>query len=250
MYCCFHTCVHNKTSPRRVHETLRETREIKLDSSWKDQLRLDFESEYMSELRDFLREQKALGKSIYPAGNEIFAALNATPFDKVKVVILGQDPYHGPGQAHGLCFSVRRDVQIPPSLRNIYKELAADVNFVPPKHGCLTEWAQQGVLLLNSVLTVEASLAASHQGRGWERFTDSIIAHLNDDSENIVFILWGSYAQKKGAMIDRTRHLVLQSPHPSPLSASRGFYGNNHFSKSNEYLLAHNKMAIDWQLSA
>ena len=233
-----------------MRQTEQEVREIELENSWKERLQGDFDSEYMLELRGFLREQKKLGKTIYPEGSEIFAALNATPFDAVKVVILGQDPYHGPGQAHGLCFSVRRDVRVPPSLKNIYKELAADVNFVPPEHGCLNEWAQQGVLLLNSVLTVEASLAASHQGKGWERFTDSIVNHLNNEAKNIVFILWGSYAQKKGAMIDRERHLVLQSPHPSPLSASRGFYGNHHFSKSNKYLLAHNKTAIDWQLSS
>jgi len=232
-----------------VRQIVPEAREIKLESSWRDRLQADFDSEYMLKLRSFLREQKAFGKTIYPAGDEIFAALNATPFDAVKVVILGQDPYHGPGQAHGLCFSVRQDVRVPPSLKNIYKELAADVNFAPPKHGCLNEWAQQGVLLLNSVLTVEASLAASHRDKGWERFTDSVVNHLNADAEGIVFILWGSYAQKKGLIIDRARHLVLQSPHPSPLSASRGFFGNHHFSKSNEYLQAHNKTAIDWQLS-
>ena len=230
-------------------QTLPELSEIELEASWRKRLQEDFDSEYMTELHNFLREQKVLGKTIYPAGGEIFAALNATPFDAVKVVILGQDPYHGPGQAHGLCFSVKKDVRVPPSLKNIYKELAADVNFLPPKHGCLNEWAQQGVLLLNSVLTVEASLAASHKSKGWERFTDSVVSHLNDEAQGVVFILWGSYAQKKGAMIDRARHLVLQSPHPSPLSASRGFYGNHHFSKSNEYLLAHNKTAIDWQLS-
>jgi len=226
-----------------------EEREIKLDSSWRERLKSDLTSGYMAELREFLREQKALGKTIYPAGDEIFAALNATAFEAVRVVILGQDPYHGPGQAHGLCFSVRKGVRVPPSLQNIYKELVADVGFVPPDHGCLSEWAEQGVLLLNSVLTVEAGLAASHQGRGWETFTDSIVNHLNVDSTGIVFILWGSYAQKKGAMIDRDRHLVLESVHPSPLSASRGFFGNHHFSKSNEYLLAQNKAAIDWQLS-
>ncbi len=227
-----------------------EEREIKLDSSWRERLKSDFTSDYMVELREFLREQKALGKTIYPAGDEIFAALNATAFEAVKVVILGQDPYHGPGQAHGLCFSVRKGVRVPPSLQNIYKELVADVGFVRPEHGCLSEWAEQGVLLLNSVLTVEAGLAASHQGRGWEKFTDSVVNHLNVDATGIVFILWGSYAQKKGAMIDRDRHLVLQSVHPSPLSASRGFFGNHHFSKSNEYLLAQNKAAIDWQLCA
>ena len=226
-----------------------ESSVIELESSWRKRLQADLDSEYMAQLRDFLREQKALGKTVYPAADKTFAALNAAPFDSVKVVILGQDPYHGPGQAHGLCFSVMRDVQVPPSLRNIYKELASDVNFVPPTHGCLIEWARQGVLLLNSVLTVEESLAASHKGKGWERFTDSIVNHLNDEAESIVFILWGNYAQKKGAMIDRERHLVLQSAHPSPLSASRGFYGNHHFSKSNEYLQGQNKVAIDWQIS-
>lgn len=203
----------------------------------------------MAALGSFLREQKAQGKTIFPAGSEIFSALNVTTFERVKVVILGQDPYHGPDQAHGLCFSVRRGVRIPPSLRNIYKELAADVGFKAPLHGCLNEWAEQGVLLLNSVLTVEASLAGSHQGKGWEQFTDSIVKLLNENTQGIVFILWGSYAQKKGAMIDRKKHLVLQSPHPSPLSASRGFFGNHHFSRSNEYLQAQNKTAIDWQLS-
>ena len=226
-----------------------ELSEIVLEASWRKRLQVDFDAEYMLELRDFLREQKLLGKTIYPSKDEIFAALNATPFDAVKIVILGQDPYHGPGQAHGLCFSVRQNVPVPPSLRNIYKELAADINFLPPKHGCLNEWAQQGVLLLNCVLTVEESLAASHKGKGWEKFTDSVVNHLNDKAENIVFILWGNYAQKKGAMIDRARHLVLESPHPSPLSASRGFYGNHHFSKSNEYLRAHDVAAIDWHLS-
>ena len=226
-----------------------ELSEIGLEASWRKRLQVDFDAEYMLELREFLREQKLLGKTVYPSKDEIFAALNATPFDAVKIVILGQDPYHGPGQAHGLCFSVRQNVPVPPSLRNIYKELAADINFLPPKHGCLNEWAQQGVLLLNSVLTVEENLAASHKDKGWEKFTDSIVSHLNDKAENIVFILWGNYAQKKGAMIDRARHLVLESPHPSPLSASRGFYGNHHFSKSNEYLRAHDVAAIDWQLS-
>ena len=232
-----------------MHQSDLELNEIGLEASWRKRLQVDFDAEYMLELRDFLREQKLLGKTIYPSKDEIFAALNATPFDAVKIVILGQDPYHGPGQAHGLCFSVRQNVPVPPSLRNIYKELAADINFLPPKHGCLNEWAQQGVLLLNSVLTVEENLAASHKDKGWEKFTDSIVSHLNDKAENIVFILWGNYAQKKGAMIDRARHLVLESPHPSPLSASRGFYGNHHFSKSNEYLRAHDVAAIDWQLS-
>ena len=225
-----------------------EPREIKLDPSWKQRLQDDFQADYMVALRNFLREQKASGKSVYPPGPEIFAALNATPFDRVKVVILGQDPYHGPGQAHGLCFSVRHGVRVPPSLRNIYKELGEDVGFDAPTHGCLDAWAAQGVLLLNSVLTVEAGLAGSHQGKGWERFTDSIVNQLNIGASGIVFILWGSYAQKKGAVIDRKKHLVLQSPHPSPLSASRGFFGNHHFSRSNAYLEANGRTAIDWQL--
>lgn len=232
-----------------IAHTEQGSREIRLEKSWREKLQGDFDAEYMHQLRDYLRKQKALDKTIYPAADEIFAALNATPFEAVKVVILGQDPYHGPGQAHGLCFSVRPGVRVPPSLRNIYKELTEDVNFVPPQHGCLDDWAREGVLLLNSVLTVEATLAASHRGKGWERFTDSIVGHLNAEAKGIVFILWGSYAQKKGAMIDRARHLVLQSPHPSPLSASRGFFGNHHFSKCNEYLFAHNKTAIEWQLS-
>ncbi len=230
-------------------QTESELSEIELESSWRKRLQGDLDSQYMLELRNFLREQKTLGKTIYPATDKIFAALNTTSFDAVKVVILGQDPYHGPGQAHGLCFSVRPDVPVPPSLRNIYKELAADVKFLPPKHGCLNEWAQQGVLLLNSVLTVEQSLASSHKGKGWEKFTDSVVNQLNAETKNIVFVLWGNYAQKKGELIDRQRHLVLQSAHPSPLSASRGFYGNHHFTKINEYLRTHDKAVIDWQLS-
>ena len=225
-----------------------EFREIKLDESWKTPLHADFASAYMQDLRDFLLREKSQGKTIYPEGSQLFHAFNATAFDKVKVVILGQDPYHGPGQAHGLWFSVLPGVSIPPSLRNIYKELQQDIAFVPPDHGCLDYWADQGVLLLNSVLTVQAGLAASHQGKGWERFTDRIVELLNQQSEGLVFILWGNYAQKKGAMIDRNRHLVLQSPHPSPLSASRGFFGNHHFSLANDYLDKHGKKVIDWQL--
>lgn len=202
----------------------------------------------MRQLRVFLQQEKSLGKEIYPSGDEIFNALNATKFDSVKVVILGQDPYHGPGQAHGLCFSVRQGVRVPPSLKNIYKELAADISFIPPQHGCLDYWAQQGVLLLNSVLTVEAGNAASHQGKGWEIFTDRVVELLNARCAGLVFVLWGSYAQKKGAMIDRDKHLVLSSVHPSPLSASRGFFGNQHFSRANEFLLAHGGTAVDWQL--
>lgn len=224
------------------------TRELKLADSWKHQLSQEFAADYMLKLRQFLLQEKAAGKQLFPPGKLIFNALNSTDFDAVKVVILGQDPYHGPGQAHGLCFSVEAGVRVPPSLLNIYKELNADTGFIIPSHGCLTPWAEQGVLLLNAVLTVEAGRAASHQGLGWEQFTDKIIQLLNQELEGIVFILWGSYAQKKGAMIERSRHLVLQSPHPSPLSASRGFFGNRHFSRSNEYLLAKGKSTIDWQL--
>ena len=198
-------------------------REIKLEASWREKLEDQFQADYMLSLRKFLMQEKGQGKRIYPAGDEIFAALDATSFQKTKVVILGQDPYHGDGQAHGLCFSVNPGVQVPPSLLNIYKELQADVGFKSPGHGCLRYWAEQGVLLLNSVLTVQAGQAASHQGKGWERFTDRIVELLNQEREGLVFILWGSYAQKKGAIVDRNRHLVLQSPHPSPLSASRGF---------------------------
>jgi uracil-DNA glycosylase len=228
--------------------SLTDDRQIKLDESWRTPLQPEFDAQYMVELREFLRQQKCQGKIVYPLGADIFHALDATSFQDVKVVILGQDPYHGPGQAHGLCFSVLPGIAIPPSLRNIYKELKEDVAFKAPAHGCLDYWAEQGVLLLNSVLTVEAGQAASHQGKGWEQFTNRIIALLNERKDSLVFILWGSYAQKKGAMIDRSKHLVLQSPHPSPLSASRGFYGNHHFSLSNEYLVRHGKQAIDWQL--
>ena len=202
----------------------------------------------MAELRDFLRDEKKKGKEIFPPGNEYFNALNTTPLDRVKLVIIGQDPYHGPGQAHGLCFSVRPGVPVPPSLRNMYKELAQEGLFTPVNHGCLVPWAEQGVLLLNAVLTVECHRAASHQGRGWEKFTDRVIEVANESTENTVFFLWGSYAQKKGAIIDRERHLVLQAPHPSPLSANRGFFGCGHFTKANDYLLSKGREPINWQL--
>lgn len=224
------------------------SREIKLEHSWKTALESEFDADYMRNLRDFLRREKAAGKHIFPPGAEIFNALNSTPLNNVKVIIIGQDPYHGPGQAHGLCFSVKPGVAIPPSLQNIYKELQSDVGFTPPPHGCLDAWAAQGVLLLNATLTVEAGRAGSHQGKGWENFTDQIIAVLNEQREGLVFILWGSYAQKKGAAIDRNRHLVLQSPHPSPLSASRGFFGNRHFSRANDYLESRGVTPINWQL--
>jgi len=221
---------------------------VQLEASWKALLQPEFERDYMRELRAFLLQEKQTGKQVYPAGRDMFNALNSTPFDRVRVVILGQDPYHGPGQAHGLCFSVQPGVEIPPSLRNIYKELASDLGIAPARHGCLQSWAAQGVLLLNAVLSVEAGRAASHQGRGWEQFTDRIIALLNERREHLVFMLWGSHAQKKGQFIDRSRHLVLESPHPSPLSASRGFLGNRHFSRANHYLLAHGLEAVDWRV--
>ncbi|MDX1489768.1 MAG: uracil-DNA glycosylase [Pseudohongiellaceae bacterium] len=221
---------------------------VKLEASWKAALQPEFEQDYMQRLSEFLRNEKQQGKQIYPAGSEIFNALNSTPLNKVKLVILGQDPYHGPGQAHGLCFSVRPGVRLPPSLRNIYKEISNDLGITMPDTGCLQSWAEQGVLLLNSVLTVEAGAAASHQKKGWETFTDRIVQLLNEQRENLVFLLWGSYAQKKGQIIDRSRHLVLESVHPSPLSASRGFFGNHHFSKANAYLEAHGHTAIDWRL--
>ncbi len=228
--------------------TTGAAREIRLESSWKAALADQFQADYMQTLRQFLQSEKAAGKRIFPPGEEIFAALNCTPLEQTKVVIIGQDPYHGPGQAHGLCFSVKPGVAVPPSLKNIYKELQADVGFEIPAHGCLNSWAEQGVLLLNATLTVEAHQAGSHQGKGWEQFTDRIISLLNEQRQGLVFILWGSYAQKKGAGIDRDRHLVLQSPHPSPLSASRGFFGNHHFSRANDYLRSQGLEPINWQL--
>lgn len=221
---------------------------IQLEPSWKSRLVGEFEKPYMQGLRTFLLREKQLGKKIYPHGENIFAALNATPFDQVKVVILGQDPYHGPGQAHGLCFSVQPGMEIPPSLRNIYAELKSDMGVPPARHGYLMDWAQQGVLLLNATLSVEAGKAASHQGKGWETFTDFIVQLLNQERENLVFVLWGSSAQKKGATIDTGKHLVLKAPHPSPLSAHRGFLGCRHFSKINDYLTKNGKSVIDWRL--
>jgi uracil-DNA glycosylase len=221
---------------------------IRLEESWLRRLQDEFDKPYMTQLREFLVEQNSKGKVIFPRGNEYFNALDTTPFDKVKVVILGQDPYHGPGQAHGLCFSVQQGVRSPPSLVNIYKEIESDLGLEAGhfKHGNLTGWAEQGVLLLNAVLTVEQFKAASHQGKGWEHFTDRCIQVLSDEREHVVFMLWGSYAQKKGAVIDTNRHLVLKAPHPSPLSAHRGFLGCHHFSKCNEYLVAHGIEPVDW----
>lgn len=220
--------------------------QIKIEDSWKRRLLSQFQQPYMQQLRQFLQQQKELGKIIFPKGNEYFNAFNLTPFEQVKVVILGQDPYHGPNQAHGLCFSVQPGVALPPSLLNIFKELQRDLHIPMPNHGNLTHWAEQGVLLLNAVLTVEQGKAAAHQGKGWEQFTDAVIRELNDHREGIVFMLWGSYAQKKGQFIDRKKHCVLQAPHPSPLSAHRGFLGCGHFSKANEYLKQRGLEPIDW----
>jgi len=222
---------------------------IKLEASWKLLLMEEFSKEYMKQLRQFLAESKSKAKIIYPPGDEIFNAFNLTPFDKVRVVIIGQDPYHGPGQAHGLCFSVQAGVRLPPSLQNIYKEINQELGLEFGSNGCLTSWAEQGVLLLNSVLTVEKGHAGSHQGKGWEQFTDRVIEIINEEHESCVFLLWGSYAQHKGQIIDRNRHLVLESPHPSPFSAHRGFLGNGHFKRVNEYLQSKGKTPIDWRVS-
>lgn len=218
--------------------------------SWQAVLQQEFEQPYMQTLKAFLRAEKDQKKCIYPHSANWFHALETTPLDQVKVVILGQDPYHQPGQAHGLCFSVQPGVKVPPSLVNIYKELQADLGIEPPPHGYLEHWAQQGVLLLNAVLTVEDSKANAHQGKGWEQFTDKIMTLVNEQSEHVVFMLWGSYAQKKGAIIDSRRHMVLKAPHPSPLSAHRGFLGCKHFSQANQYLTDNNKTPIDWQIPA
>jgi len=222
--------------------------EVQLHESWLSRLDDQFQQPYMKNLREFLVVRKQHRAVIYPAGSQIFNALNTTHFDQVRVVILGQDPYHGPGQAHGLCFSVLPGVRIPPSLANIYREIEADLGIAPSHHGCLQSWAEQGVLLLNAVLTVERGQAGSHQGKGWETFTDAIVQLLNDERERLVFMLWGSYAMKKGAVIDRRKHLVLKAPHPSPLSAHRGFLGCRHFSSANEYLRQHQQPPIDWSV--
>ncbi len=221
---------------------------IQLESGWLAQVGEEFDKPYMKALKAFLTEEKKQGKVVFPTGSNIFNALNTTPFDKVKVVILGQDPYHGPGQAHGLCFSVLPGVRFPPSLLNIFKEIHAELNLPMPSHGCLQAWAEQGVLLLNATLTVEQGKAGSHQGKGWESFTDAIVHKLNEKREGLVFLLWGSYAQKKGSFIDQKRHTVFKSPHPSPLSAHRGFLGNGHFVKANDALIARGEKEIDWSV--
>lgn len=219
-----------------------------LDESWKATLEPEFSSDYMRQLKAFLIEQKAQGKEIFPKGSEYFRALDLTRLGGVRVVILGQDPYHGDGQAHGLCFSVKPGVRIPPSLVNIYKELQRDLGVVPARHGFLEHWAKQSVLLLNSVLTVERGMAASHQGQGWEAFTDAVIRAVNAQDDPVVFMLWGAYAQRKAAFVDTSRHLVLKAPHPSPLSAHQGFIGCGHFSKANVFMREHGFREIDWKL--
>ena len=219
---------------------------VQLEESWKKHLIGEFEKDYMKSLKLFLKEEIEKQKKIYPKGSEYFLALNLTPFDKVKVVILGQDPYHGAGQAHGLCFSVRPQTAAPPSLLNIYKELKESLAVPIAKHGFLKSWAEQGVLLLNNTLTVEAGRAGSHKGKGWEIFTDKIIEALNQKRENLVFILWGRFAGEKGAIVDRSKHCVLKAPHPSPFSADRGFFGCKHFSKTNDFLKSKGIKEIDW----
>lgn len=225
---------------------------VQLHESWKAPLAGEFSSDYMIKLRHFLIQQKKAGKDIFPKGSEYFRALDLTPLNKVRIVILGQDPYHGPGQAHGLCFSVQPGVRPPPSLVNIYKELESDIGMQRPSHGFLESWAKQGVLLLNSVLTVQNAEAASHRGKGWEQFTDAIIRLIAAKNDPVVFLLWGSYAQKKASFVESVeqggKHLVLNAPHPSPLSAYKGFFGCKHFSKANAFLEANGLPAIDWSL--
>ena len=225
-----------------------EAERIRLEPSWKARLGDYLERPDMRALAEFLRAEKRAGKVLYPPGPEIFNAFAHTPFDTVRVVILGQDPYHGPGQAHGLCFSVRPGVPPPPSLNNIFAEIERDLGIARPDHGCLTPWADQGVLLLNSVLTVEQARAGAHQDKGWEGFTDAAIEALNREREGLVFLLWGAYAQRKGRLVDPHRHLVLSSVHPSPLSAHRGFIGNGHFSAAHRYLESRGQAPIDWSL--
>lgn len=222
--------------------------ELNLHPSWLSQLSNELKKDYMLSLFAFIDAERKSGKTIYPAENQVFAALNMTALETVKVVILGQDPYHGPNQAHGLSFSVPQGEKVPPSLRNIYKELSGDLGLRVPTHGFLKSWAEQGVLLLNSVLTVRQAEAGSHQGKGWETFTDAIIDSVNREQSGVVFMLWGAYAQKKGSVIDTERHLVLKASHPSPLSAHRGFLGCQHFSRANTYLKALDCTPINWQI--
>jgi len=219
--------------------------DVKIENSWKEQLKDEFGKDYFAQLTSFVKQEYSQYK-VYPPGKEIFNAFEHCPFDKVKVVVLGQDPYHEPNQAHGLCFSVKEGVPAPPSLINIYKEISSDLGKPATRNGDLTRWADQGVLLLNATLTVRAHQAGSHQNKGWEAFTDAVIHRLAEQRQNIVYILWGSYAQRKGSFIDSTANLVLKSVHPSPLSAHRGFFGNKHFSKTNDYLIATGQIPIEW----
>lgn len=223
-------------------------RQLKPGRGWDRFLAQEFRQPYMRALAEFLAAEEEAGKVIFPPSNRCFNALNSTPLEQVRVVILGQDPYHGPGQAHGLCFSVRPDVPPPPSLLNIFREIETDLGIAPPDHGCLQPWAEQGVLLLNSVLTVVQGQPGAHQGRGWEQFTDRVIETVNRECEHVVFLLWGSYARKKGQHIDRQRHLVLEGPHPSPLSAYRGFFGCRHFSRANAWLQQQGLPPVNWAL--
>ncbi|MGA2406249.1 MAG: uracil-DNA glycosylase [Bacteroidales bacterium] len=220
--------------------------DVKIEAAWKSKLIEEFEKEYFVKLTEFVKEEYRVN-TIYPTGSLIFNAFNLCPFQNVKAVIIGQDPYHGPGQAHGLCFSVREGVDFPPSLINIFKEIESDLSLNKPLNGNLERWAAQGVLLLNAILTVRAHQPGSHQKKGWEQFTDSVIRILNNEKQNLVFFLWGAYAQKKGETIDRSRHMVLESVHPSPLSASKGFFGNKHFSRCNDYLNGHGIEPVNWQ---
>ena len=221
---------------------------IQMHESWKTALKAEFEKPYFAELKRFLQAEKAAGKTIYPPGSLIFNAFNSTSFDQVRIVILGQDPYHGPGQAHGLCFSVQHGVKPPPSLVNIYKELQSDVGITLPTHGCLQSWTTQGVFLLNAILTVEANKPASHQKKGWEEFTNAAIQQLSLQREGLIFMLWGNFAQQKAALIDDRKHTILKAPHPSPFSAHTGFLGCGHFSKANAILTARGEAAINWQV--
>ena len=234
-------------TPKAV-EIFPKTSSILLEHSWKNELKEEFEKEYFKNLIAFLKEEKQKGKTIFPPGNQIFKAFEFTPFDKVKVVILGQDPYHGQGQAHGLCFSVQDGIKPPPSLLNIYKELNNDLGILITNTGNLTKWTKQGVLLLNATLTVQAHKPGSHQNKGWEQFTNEIIKKLSEKRTGIVFLLWGKYAQDKGSVIDGTKHHVLKAPHPSPFSADRGFFGCKHFSKTNAFLKSQGEKEIDWNL--
>lgn len=228
--------------------TSHPAEQVQIEATWKQALYEEFAKPYFSELRQFLKSEKESGVTMYPPGKLIFNAFNTTPFDQVKVVILGQDPYHGPGQAHGLSFSVPVGMAVPPSLRNMYQELQQDVGITIPQHGYLQSWAEQGVLLLNSMLTVRASQPGSHKGKGWEQFTSAAIKAISDQRQGVVFMLWGKYAQEKGAIIDKTRHLVLTSPHPSPFSAHKGFFGSKHFSSANSYLSHQGQSPVNWQV--